>query len=344
MTVDTINYSLTVESGKQYLTNKLVGNDSLQLDVYAYTDTNLATSLLTYSLDESEKYNITLTNDGRYWLVLTYTGGSETYEFVYYPFFKKQTLAELQSFLCDCTYKKNVTSGCIGCEEIEDLDAFSFLTFIPSYLYLFLEKAQMTYFYNYMHIGLKEHESQLAQIFTDMFWAKNIRGNYSFDIRTLKIYYSYIYVYLYEQDLTEDTNSDYVDTTYNISDVKKCIDKIGLFFQNIVQVFTDEVALGKIYIDELTNIVTPCTEVSDLTLNPTLRKSEMEEGIDIVVSSVSKYIILIIPKIWGSLTEIRDNGEANLITDFTKSKCGNYYLYKINYLLPPNNYTFKIII
>lgn len=343
MTVDNVNYSITVESGKQYLTNKVVGTDSLQLDVYAFSDTSYVDSLLNYSLDEDEKQEIEIASDGRYWLVLTFSSTVVSYELAYYPFFKGQFLEELQDFLCNCTYDTAI-NGCISCEEQEDLDAFSFSTYIIPHLYLFTEEDKMLGFHSYMNEGLKVHESFLQTIYTNMFWNRNIRGTYTFNIRSLQIIYSLIYVYFYEQDLLEDTDSDYVDTTYDITDMKTCIEKIGLFFTQLVSIFSITSVFGKTYVHTLEGITTPCTEIPDLLLNPTLTQDNLESGTTIQIFTEPNYIFIIIPKAWGALSEILDNGGMNLITDFTRTECGNYYLYQLDDILPPGSYTYKIVI
>ncbi len=323
----------------------ILSTEDLTVNIYDYEDT--VTPLRTYSVSNGVLTDLEFEcTDGRY--IIEVTNGVFTNEhiFIFYPFFETQVLNEIYNFVCTCDgCPDEVMDDCNDCKEDDDCKSqLAFASYLYAHMFLFSDQLTNTAFANYMQYTLLLFNDKLYSRYKAMFFHGIVKGDYPLVVKDLAIYYSAIYVYYYLKEYSENTDSDYVDTKYKIVNFKECLKKIGLAFSSFFNVYVKHTTFGKYYVDDLSAVSNLCTEVADILYNPNISKEDYEAGISFNVLTAPKDIVLITPKSWGALTEILDNGGANLITDTTQSECGDYYLYWFDYQFPPNTYTFKIVV
>lgn len=323
----------------------ILSTENLDVNIYDYDDTTFSDPLITIAVVANEETSLTLCDDGFYVIVVTNGVFTNEHEFYYFPYLQSQVIAEINEFVCGCdTCMEDVMDDCLDCVESDDCRSnLAFLSYLTNHMSIFTDQTNNNVLADYLNIVMMNFKTKLWNRAKNMFGYGFIRGTYPIALKDLKLFYSALYIYYYQTEYDEDSDSVYVNTKYDIVNFKKCLATLGLAYSNFVSAFSSaSVTYGKYYAIDLTAIANPCTDIADLLLNVNLTQAAWETGIDITISTTPKHIMIITRQSWGQLTGIYDNGGINLLVDTTRTTCGQYYIYTFNDIFVPNTYFFRI--
>ena len=340
MTIENQYYKFYVDGGKQKLLNKTPGLQSLTISIYLKEDTLLENLLLQSVLDFNTVIVISLC-DNRYRIIVDVNYETFEHEYTCFNKIKNFFLENTLESVCNCDNSKNIKNDCISCENTFSTNIFTLLNIGNTYMFSLNVEDKIEYNSMLLHNLLLQEDSFLLNNIDRIIHDKFIKGVYSLDTKTAILYLILYYYILYKQDTEEDINIHYINNLYSIDIFKKCIINLGYSFEKFEDILSTMLK-GKYIVSETVLTSLNCSDYPPLSTDLIYDKQTFENGFTVKITTSPKYLTIVVPKILGNVVEILDNGGANLITDTENVICGNYILYKFNYIFPPNNYNFKL--
>lgn len=334
----------------------LLPNRKLTLSVYEYTDKNMSFPLFEKDVFLNQTQTIGITNQGKYIVKIEHKLTAECqdieevikpdiYIFDFYPYFEQSFIDEVLENLCVCdNCDDNKLSDCSECSEnIELKNSFNSFIFIMFYILMYYRIENKEAFFNYLRDCLNIYELTISDRFLRMFHRGKIKGIFELDNKTKYVLITilYIYVFLMELDRTKDKKE--VLLKFDYPNFKNCITKNGLDFYKFEEIFLNYNVLGY-YISSLYT----CNGLQDCDILETINepyyfnKRKSIEGFSVPVFENNSKIIIAIPKIWGDVLRIYDDGNIDIKQNFNIVEYKNYYVYISRDYYIQGNYNFKI--
>jgi len=253
-----------------------------------------------------------------------------------------------KDIICDCiNCNSKPLSNCDGCQDaIKCTNEFNSFLYIIYYLFLYTAEYNYGSFLEYLHAVFKIFEPKLRSNFSRMFAYGNIRGIYTLEGDAKYIFTTAVYIYMYMLELYKSDYADEINIDYEITRIKNCLTThnydYSLFERKVFE--TNFFGTMLSWKDDCTG-TSDCTQLVNNLDESTLNYSKYDfiRGKTITIEDSLSKLVIVIPKVWGLPDEIRDDSNANIISNFNLLDLGGFYTFvsKTNY--PSGDYIIKLV-